>query len=412
MPLTFEQKLDNYAELAVRTGIGLQTGQRLLVRSPVETADLARRIVEKAYRAGARIVEVVWTDDTIALARFRLAPRDSFDELPIAQADPTLKYAERKDPVLSIYATDPNLLAEQDPELVAKTQKLMQTYMAPFFKRVTMDEINWCLVSAPIRSWAVKVFPDTEPAKAIEKLWDAILRVCRADRPDPVAAWKKHTDQLAERRRRLDAKQYSALRFIAPGTDLTVGMPSRHFWLGGESHTLGTGIPFIANLPTEEVFSIPHRSKVDGVVTSTKPLSHAGALIEDLTLRFEGGRVVDAKAKSHEAVLRQLIETDEGAARLGEVALVPHSSPISQSGLLFYNTLFDENASSHLAIGRAYRACLQGAAEMSDDAFREAGGNDSLTHVDFMIGSGQMDVDGITQGGSIEPVMRRGEWVD
>ena len=408
---TFEQKLEKYAELAVKTGIGLQAGQKLLVRSPVETAPLARLIVEKAYRAGARLVEVLWTDDEISLARFRFASPDSFDELPTAHADAILKYAERKDPVLSIYATDPTLLEHQDPELVAKTQRLMQRYLAPYYKSVVTKEINWCLVSAPIESWAVKVFPDAGPEQAIDRLWDALFSICRVDQPDPVAAWKQHVEQLAERRRYLDAKQYAALRFIAPGTDLTIGLPHRHRWLGGESRTLDKEIPFIANLPTEEVFSLPHKDRVDGTVTSTKPLCHAGSLIEGLSLRFEKGRVVEAKAKSNEAVLRQLVETDEGSARLGEVALVPHSSPISQSGLLFYNTLLDENASSHLAVGRAYRPCLEGGGKMTDEAFAAAGGNESLTHVDFMIGSEKMDVDGIKQDGTVEPVMREGEWV-
>ena len=203
---TFEQKLEKYAELAVKTGIGLQAGQKLLVRSPVETAPLARLIVEKAYRAGARLVEVLWTDDEISLARFRFASPDSFDELPTAHADAILKYAERKDPVLSIYATDPTLLEHQDPELVAKTQRLMQRYLAPYYKSVVTKEINWCLVSAPIESWAVKVFPDAGPEQAIDRLWDALFSICRVDQPDPVAAWKQHVEQLAERRRYLDAK--------------------------------------------------------------------------------------------------------------------------------------------------------------------------------------------------------------
>jgi aminopeptidase len=411
-PQTFDQKLEKYAELAVRTGIGLQAGQKLLVRSPVETAPLARLIVEKAYQAGARLVEVIWTDDAIALARFRFASRGSFDEIPVAQADAILRYAEQKEPVLSIYATDPSLLEKQDPELVAKTQRLMQRYLAPYYKSVVTKEINWTLLSAPIPSWAVKVFPDAKPDVAVDKLWDAIFRICRVDQPDPVAAWKAHVEQLAKRREYLDAKQYAALRFTAPGANLTVGLPQRHRWLGGESRSLAKEIPFIANLPTEEVFSIPHRDRVDGAVTSTKPLSYAGSLIEGLSFRFEKGRVVEARAETNEAALRQLIETDEGAVRLGEVALVPHSSPISQSGLLFYNTLLDENASSHLAIGRAYRPCLEGGGEMSDEAFAAAGGNDSLTHVDFMIGSERMNVDGILQDGSIEPVMRSGEWAD
>lgn len=412
MSLTFDTMLENYAELAVKMGVGLQPRQKLILRAPVEAAPLARLVVEKAYQAGAGLVEVLWGDDATSLARYRFAQRDTFDEVPNALGDALIKGSGRGDAILSIYATDPTLLKDQDPELVAKTQKLMQQYLEPFFKKITSREVNWSLLSAPIPSWATKVFPDDNPDEATRKLWDAIFKICRVDTPDPVKAWKDHADHLAERRAFLDEKQYAALRFKGPGTDLTVGMPDRHAWNGGESKTRGTGIPFIANLPTEEVFSMPHKDKVDGVVTTTKPLSHAGALIKGFTLRFEKGRVVDIKAENNEAVLRQLIETDEGASRLGEVALVPHSSPISQSGLLFYNTLYDENASSHLAVGRAYRSSLENGAEMSDEAFAEAGGNDSLTHVDFMIGSGKMNVDGIAKDGSVEPLMRDGEWAE
>lgn len=412
MAFSFEQNLERYADLVVRIGVGLRSGQRLTIRAPVETAPLARVLVQAAYRSGARLVEVLWTDDAVNLARFQYAPRDSFNELPASVADALLRAGERGDAVLSVYATDPTLLKDQDPALVAKTERAMQTYLRPFSNRITSKELNWCVLSVPIPSWAGQVFPDETPEKAVEKLWGEIFRVCRIDRPDPVVAWEEHLKGLTERRELLNRKQYGALRFRGPGTDLTIGLPENHVWMGGRSETVGEKIPFVANLPTEEVFCTPHRDRVDGVVRATKPLSHAGALIDGFELRFEKGKVVGLKAEKNEPVLRELVETDEGSARLGEVALVTHSSPISSSGILFFNTLYDENAASHIALGRSYRSCIEGGEAKSDEEFAAAGGNDSLVHVDFMIGSGAMDVDGVTAEGAAEPLMRQGEWAD
>ncbi len=274
MALSFEEKLRNYAELAVRVGAGLQPGQRLLLRAPVDCADLARRMTVEAYKAGARLVELLWVDEIAGLARFQHAPRDSFDEVPTAVADALNKGSERGDAVLSIAAADPDLLKDQDSGLVAQVQKNLQQVLQPFSRRVVSKTINWCVVAAPIPAWARKVYPDApDDAAAQARLWDAIFAVCRADLPDPVAAWREHLEHLAARRRVLDAKQYRALHFTGPGTDLTVGMPDRHQWLGGLSHS-ASGVAFVANMPTEEVFSLPHRARVDGVVRATMPLSY------------------------------------------------------------------------------------------------------------------------------------------
>jgi aminopeptidase len=405
-----EPALERYAEVCVRVGVGLRKGQRLVVRAPVESAPFTRLAVAAAYRAGARLVQVLWTDDAVDLARFRLAPRDSFDELPTAVPDALLRSGERADAVLAVHAADPTLLKDQDPALVAKTERARQAYLLPFSKKISGKEVNWCVVAAAIPSWAAHVFPDLPEASATRRLWDEILKSCRIDRPDPVAAWEAHIADLAARRELLDRKQYAALRFRGPGTDLTVGLPERHHWLGGRSETVGTRIPFVANLPTEEVFTTPHKDRVDGVVRATKPLAHAGKLVDGFEMRFERGRVVHVRAEKNQAVLEKLIETDEGAARLGEVALVPHGSPISASGILFYDTLFDENASCHVALGRSYRICVAGGEGMSDEEFARAGGNDSLTHVDFMIGGERVDVDAVGKDGSTEPLMRAGEW--
>lgn len=406
---SFEEKLQNYAELAVKIGVGLRAGQRLLVRAPVESAPLVRLIVASAYKAGARLVDVMWNDDAVTLARFNYAPRDSFEEFPTWQADALIKIANEGGAVLSIHATNPDLLKEQDPDLVAMVQRVDQRYLMPFRRKIMSDELNWSIISLPISSWAAKIFPGRPPEEQIARLWEAIFKVCRIDRPDPVAAWQQHLAELSARKDYLNAKRYTALKYTAPGTNFTLGLPDHHIWHGAESYT-PTGITFIANIPTEEVFTIPHKDQTEGVITSTKPLSYGGVLIEDFILTFAKGRIVNVTAKKGEAVLKNLVETDKGAARLGEVALVPHSSPISRSGLLFYNTLFDENASNHLALGKAFRYCIKNGITMSDKEFVSAGGNDSLIHIDFMIGSRDMDVDGINRDGTTEPIMRSGEW--
>jgi aminopeptidase len=265
------------------------------------------------------------------------------------------------------------------------------------------------VVAAASQRWAAKVFPGIAPEQQVNRLWETINRLCRLDTADPIAEWQSHIAALAARADFLNRKQYTALRYSGPGTSLLIGLPAGHIWISARSESRN-GIAFTANIPTEEVFTMPHRERVDGVVRSTKPLSYGGQLIEDFTLRFEKGRVIDVQAARGEAAMRQLLETDAGSSRLGELALVPHSSPISQAGLLFYNTLFDENAASHIALGSAYKFTLAGGEDMSDEDFERAGGNRSATHVDFMIGSPALDIDAVTAGGAVEPLVRRGEW--
>jgi aminopeptidase len=281
----------------------------------------------------------------------------------------------------------------------------------PALELITRHDINWTIVSAATPAWAAAVFPGLPENEALGKLWDAIFAASRADQADPIAAWKKHDDKLHAWAGRMNERRYAALNFKGPGTDLKVGLADDHLWLGGGT-TAGNGNYCIPNMPTEEVFTTPHKDRVEGTVTSTKPLSHQGTLIEEIAVRFEGGKIVEAHAAKGEQVLQKLIETDEGARRLGEVSLVPNSSPISASGLLFLNTLFDENAACHIALGQAYSSCLKGGNKLTPEQLAGKGANDSLIHVDWMIGSGQIDVDGITATGSTEPVMRKGEWAD
>jgi aminopeptidase len=297
----------------------------------------------------------------------------------------------------------------EDPEVVDQIQKVYLQNYAEFGQKIGQNLINWLVIAAAGPVWAARVFPDLEPAEAEKKLWEAIFSITRIDQPDPVSAWEKHVKELRVRSEYMNAKQYAALHYKAPGTDLTVGLPPGHFWNSAGS-TAQNGIFYIANMPTEEIFTLPHKDQINGYVSASMPLSYSGSLMEGFSLTFENGHVVKATAERNEAVLQKLVGSDGGASSLGEVALVPHSSPIAQSGLLYYDPLIDENAASHLALGRAYKFTLKGAENMSDEDFQAHGGNLSMVHVDFMIGSGEMDIDGLRTDGATEPVMRQGEW--
>ena len=410
------QQLEAYGELAVKVALNLQPGQRLIILGPLasgvsfEAAPLVRHIAASAYRAGAPLVEVIWGDEALLLTRFAHAPRESLSEFSVWLPRALTGHVEDGHAVLSIYANDPDLLKHEPPEVVGTLQQATSRAMQPFRELISRNQTNWAVIAAANSGWAAKVFPDRRPDEQITSLWAEINRLCRLDRPDPVAAWQKHIDELAARADYLNGQHYDALRYSGPGTELTIGLPAAHVWVSGHT-TSRSGIQFTANLPTEEVFTIPHKDRVDGTVRSTKPLSYGGTLVEDFSLRFTEGRVVDVKASRGETVLRQLVETDAGAGRLGEIALVPDSSPISQSGRLFYNTLFDENAATHVALGAAYKFTLRGAETMDEEDFGRAGGNRSVVHVDFMIGSGDLDIDGVRENGAREPLMRRGEWV-
>ena len=406
-----------YADLTVRVGLNLQPTQRLLIIGPIanggaslDAAPLVREITASAYRAGARLVETLWGDEALLGTRLQHAPRDSFEEVSAWLPDALVQHVSAGHAVLSIYANDPDQLKDAPPDLVGAVQQATARSVRPFRERISRNQTNWGVVAAAAPSWARRVFPHVDPSQQVDRLWTAIEKLCRLDRADPIAAWETHLADLAARTDRLNAKQYSALKYAGPGTELTIGLPPGHVWVGGRSAS-SAGIRFAPNLPTEEVFTMPHKDRVDGRVRSTKPLSYGGTLIENFSLRFEGGRVVDVRAEKNQSVLQRLVDMDAGAARLGEVALVAESSPVAQTGVLFYNTLFDENAASHIALGAAYKFTLQGGDAMSDETFEQAGGNRSAAHVDFMIGSAELDIDGVLPGGGSEPVMRKGEWI-
>ena len=414
--MNLDDRLESYGDLTVKIALNLQPGQRLLVIGPLmnggvslEAAPMVRQIAASAYRAGAELVEAIWGDEPLQLTRFRNARRESLGEFSAWLPRALEEHTRAGHAVLSIYANDPDLLQHEPTDLAGALQRSTSLSVTPFRELVSRNHTNWAVIGAAGAAWAAKVFPELPETEQLSRLWETIVRLCRLDRHDPVAAWQEHLTTLAARRDHLNRRRYAALRYRGPGTDLTIGLPSGHVWMSGAS-TSRSGIRFVANLPTEEVFTIADRLRVAGTVRATKPLSYGGTLIEDFTLRFEDGRVVSLAAARGEGVLRQLVETDAAAGRLGEVALVPHSSPIAQSGRLFYNTLYDENAASHVALGSAYKFTLADADAMTDEAFEAAGGNRSAVHVDFMIGSEALDVDGVSTDGRAEPVMRCGEW--
>ncbi len=415
MSSEFGQNLENYVEVILKLGLNLQKGQRLLIGilgigTPLlELAPFVELITKKAYQMGAKFVEVIWNDPQLHLIRFQHAPRDSFEEFPTWISNAYLEFAEKGDAILQLCANIPDLFVDQDPELMAIRSKTAAKHFKPFNDLRSKNATNWTVVAAPVDGWTDKVFPDLPPNNRKAKLWEIIFEICRIKYDDPVLAWQDHINQLAVRSNYLNQRQYVALKLVAPGTDLKIGLPKRHIWLSG-SMTNQNGIDFTANIPTEEVFTLPHKDKTEGVVTATKPLYYKGSQIEDFTLTFSKGKVIKATAVKGQEFLDQFIKFDEGMSRLGEIALVPHSSPISQSGLLFYNGLIDENASCHIALGRGYSFCLENGEKMSDEEFMTAGGNVSLIHMDFMIGSGEMNIDGFTEDGTAEPIMRKGEW--
>jgi aminopeptidase len=403
------EKLEKLGEVAVRVGLGLAKGQDLVITAPLAAVPLVRFITKHAYMAGAGIVSTFYSDEETTLARYQHAPDASFDKASDWLYEGMAKAYANGAARLAISGDNPMMLAQQDVAKVARANKANSMAYKPALEKIANFDINWNIVSYPNPSWAKQVFPDVPEDVAVRQLADAIFAASRVDVADPVAAWAEHNGNLRKRSSWLNGERFSALHFTGPGTDLTVGLADGHEWHGGAS-TAKNGITCNPNIPTEEVFTTPHALKVEGHVSSTKPLSHQGTLIDNIQVRFEGGRIIEAKASRGEEVLNKVLDTDEGARRLGEVALVPHSSPISASGILFYNTLFDENASCHIALGQCYSKCFLDGASLSQDQIRAQGGNSSLIHIDWMIGSDQVDIDGIRADGSKVPVMRKGEW--
>lgn len=406
---SFEQKLANYADLAVKVGVNIQPNQILFISASTDAVEFVRLVTEKAYDLGARQVIVDFADDVISRLRFEKAPADSFSDFPEWKVQEREQLAAKGAAFMSIMSQSPDLLSGIDPSRIGDFQKASGQALDNFRQQMQADKFSWTVIAVPSKDWAAKVFPKLASEEQIPALWDAIFKAVRANTTNPVQSWIEHDELLHEKVDYLNEKRYKKLHYKAPGTDLIVELPTGHTWCGAGSDNV-EGNSFMANMPTEEVFTVPHKTGVNGYVSSTKPLSYGGNIIDNFKITFKEGRVSDISAEQGEDVLQRLIDTDEGAKHLGEVALVPHNSPISQSNVLFYNTLFDENASNHFALGSAYAFCLEGGKTMSQDELEKHGLNQSITHVDFMVGSELMDIDGVLDDGTTEAIFRNGNW--
>ncbi|MFS1516954.1 aminopeptidase [Bacillus sp. SCS-151] len=405
----FQRNLEKYAELAVKIGVNIQEKQSLYISASISTVEFVRLVTKKAYEAGAKNVHVEWGDDTITRMKYDLAPDDAFKEFPLWKAQGREEMAEDGAAFLSITSTNPDLLQGVNPDRVAAAQKAQGKALEKFRNYIQSDKVSWTVIAVPSKEWAAKVFPDAKEEEQVGLLWNAIFKATRVDLEDPVQQWQEHDKTLQARVKFLNEKKYKALHYTASNTDLTIELPTNHIWLGGGGKN-EDGTYFIANIPTEEVFTMPLKTGVNGYVSSSKPFNYRGNLIENFTLTFENGKIVDCKAEKGEETLKRLIETDEGSHYLGEVALVPHDSPISNSNIIFYNTLFDENASNHLAIGSAYPTCIEAGTTMDKEELEKNGVNTSVLHEDFMVGTADMDIDGLLPDGTKEPLFRNGNW--
>lgn len=407
--LTFEQKLERYAELAVKVGANVQPEQVLVVNAMIEAAELVRLVVKKAYEAGAKLVKVNYSDEQVNRIRYDMASDESFLEPPKYHAEEMTELAENGAAFMTILSANPDLMKGVNPERISNYQRTFGAAMAKYRQYQQADKMSWTGLAFASPDWAAKVFPYAPTDQQVNMLWDAIFQAVRADQEDPIAAWEEHIQTLQNKSDELNSKKYHKLHYVSEGTDLTIELPEGHIWAQAGSHN-EKGDRFVANIPTEEVFTAPLKTGVNGTVRSTKPLSYGGNIIDHFSITFENGRIVDYKAEEGHDTLTRLIEMDEGSHYLGEVALVPYASPISESGILYYTTLFDENASCHLAIGSAYAFNLEGGKTMSPEELAASGLNTSITHVDFMMGSKELNITGITRDGQEEPIFIQGNW--
>ena len=405
-----EKKKRDYAELVIRSGINLQKGQRLEIACPVECADFGRMCAAAAYDAGCREVIMRWVDDELTKMKYLRAADDVFDKVDSWIVDQRDTLSAEGAGFLNIFAEDPELLSEADPERVTRAQKSSGKALKAYRKRMMGGECPWTVCSVPSKAWAKRVFPELDEEEAVARLWDEILKACRVDGENTLENWKNHTDAIKKHVDIMNSYNFSTLKYKnSAGTDVTVGLAEGHIWTGGTEES-SKGIEFAANIPTEEVFTLPDRRKINGTMVATKPLSLNGTIIDGFSFRVENGKIVEVHAEKGEEVLREAIAVDDGASYFGEVALVPFDSPINKSGVLFLNTLFDENAACHFAFGEAY-PCIEGADTMTEEELREKGVNSSITHVDFMVGSSDLEITGITKDGKEIPVFRNGKFV-
>lgn len=405
----FEHKLAQYAHLIIKTGVNIQPGQTVVLYISVTQQQLAHLIVKEAYAAGANEVIVKWNDTFTSRQFLAHASEERLENIPAYVSAEADHIVEQHAARISVISEDPDAFSGIDPKRIAKNQAAMGKALLNVRKATQNNDLTWTVVAASDLAWAKKVFPDLSDTEAVDRLWEEIFKTCRIDQKDPIKAWQEHDQTLRNKAKWLNDEQFVALHYTSPKTDLTIGLPKKHIWEGAGSFSVD-GIEFMANMPTEEVFTAADKDRIDGYVTSTKPLSYAGNILEDIKFTFKAGHVTKIEAKSGQDILEHLIETDAGASSLGEVALVPDPSPISRSGIIFFNTLFDENASNHLALGSAYPFSIQDGTTMDDEALAAAGLNLSQIHVDFMMGSADMNIDGIRADGTKAPIFRNGDW--
>lgn len=406
----FELLLKKYADLMVHKGIAVTEGDYVLINANINQAPLVRLIVESAYQAGADFVKVNWSDDLLRRLNFEHRSLDTLKEVPQYLVDEGNYFVNKRAKRISLVSHDPNALKGIDPNKINASSRAFSNALKDVRNATQSNKVSWLVVAGASPEWAALVFPDKSPEEQVDALWDQIFKTTRVYEDDPIKAWDEHESRLNEKAKFLNDHQFDALHYTGPGTDLTLGLPKNHIWESAGS-TNEKGEVFIANMPTEEVFTAPDSKRAEGYITASKPLAYGGVVIDGMKFTFKEGRVVKATAKEGEETLQKLIKDNEGSASLGEVALVPHQSPISQSGIIFFNTLFDENASNHIALGQAYASSVQGGTKMSQEELAQAGLNRSNVHVDFMVGNAEMNVDGLTQEGQIVPIFRNGEWV-
>ena len=408
--LNLEKKLEKYAELAVKVGINLKEKEGLIISGNVDTLPLARKIMKKAYKLGAKHVEFQLNDDEMTLIRYEDAKDFVFDSFPQWKVDSLNTMYKENYHHIFISAPNPELLKDVDGDIVARVQKSSSLAMADVLKYRMTGITKWNIIAMPSIPWAKSVFPDLEEDEAMDALWVKIFQATRVDQDDPIKAWEIHDANIKKYRNFLNEKQFEKLVMTGPGTDLEVYLAEDHFWMGGSKESQA-GDSYVANMPTEEVFTTPHRLKVNGKLKATKPLSLNGKLVENFGFTFKDGKVVDFYAEKGYEVLEKLMENDEGAKYLGEVALVQDDSPISNTGILFNNTLFDENASVHFALGRAYAYAMKNGSNMTQDELESNGANFSLIHVDFMVGGPEFQVVGYEKDGREVQLFKDGNWV-
>lgn len=403
------KKLEEYAELALKIGVNIQEGQKLFINTPIHAVEFVRMITKKAYEMGVKDVIHSWNDDILSYTRFKNISIETLEEFPEWTIKQMEDLAEEGAAFLHVISPDPELLKDIDPKKVAAAAKSNSIALKNYREKVMSDENAWCVLAVPSENWAKKVYPGLDKDEAIDKLWKNIFSVARVEEGKSVKAWKNHDINLKSKVELLNLKKFKTLHYKSKGTDLYVEMSPKQIWKAGASITKG-GVEFSPNIPTEEVFSMPKKDGINGVLSSTMPLNYGGNLIDNFKLTFKDGKIVKFTAETGYETLKNLLETDEGAKYLGEIALVPVDSPISNTNTIFYNTLFDENASCHFAFGMAYRSCIEGGTEMTTEELEKNGVNDSLVHVDFMVGSEDLSIDGIDENGGLTPIFRNGNW--